>query len=233
MTVLVKLSTGMTANPVSMLSETVTIAGMTETHGTTGEAPELPYRLLSVNQVVAWNVARYRKRAALTQELLGELLGWTASAVSDAERSWDSGRTREFDAQLLTDIALALGVPVLALLLPPEGDGTEAHFEVRHRDGAIPVADYVEHALVPDPGDGEPADDYRDRYTAAVHRYLQPEAAAYAARWMGASRSGDELSVIAARMRERQREALEAASEWADFAAAAEAEARAKGSEGQ
>lgn len=77
---------------------------------------------MTVNQVIAWNMARWRKAAGLTQAELGERLGWTHTAVSAAERSWDGERKREFDGDLIVALSSALGVPLLALFLPP-GDG--------------------------------------------------------------------------------------------------------------
>lgn len=77
---------------------------------------------MTVNQVIAWNMARWRKAAGLTQAELGERLGWTHTAVSAAERSWNGERKREFDGDLIVALSAALGVPLLALFLPP-GDG--------------------------------------------------------------------------------------------------------------
>src|SRR5580704_18026639 len=85
----------------------------------------LPERTVTVNQLVAYNMAFYRKAAGLNQEELGVRLGgWSAASVSAAERSWDSGRVKKFDADEVAGIAAALGVPVIAGFLPPEDDGT-------------------------------------------------------------------------------------------------------------
>lgn len=82
-------------------------------------------RLVTINQVVAWNIAWYRKQAGMTQLQVAELLGWPQNRVSEAERSWDGKRTREFDAQIIADFAAVFGVPVVAFFLPPleEADG--------------------------------------------------------------------------------------------------------------
>jgi transcriptional regulator with XRE-family HTH domain len=86
-----------------------------------GEAePRLPQREASINQLIAFNMAAFRKAAGLTQKQLGERLGgWSEASVSAAERSWDGKRVRQFDADEIVAIAAVLGVPVIALLLPP------------------------------------------------------------------------------------------------------------------
>src|SRR5260370_31560685 len=83
-------------------------------------------RHVTINQVVAHNVTRFRKAAGLTQEELGERLGgWTKAAVSEAERTWDGKRIRQFVADTLAALATALGIPLLALFLPPDQDRGE------------------------------------------------------------------------------------------------------------
>ena len=76
--------------------------------------------MISVNQVIAWNLRWLRLAKQMKQRELGELLGWSNQTVSDAERSFDGDRTRLFDAQEITELALALGVPIAALFLPPD-----------------------------------------------------------------------------------------------------------------
>jgi len=97
----------------------------------------LPERTVTVNQLVAYNLAFYRKVAGLTQEELGAPLGLSAASVSAAERSWDSSRVKKFDADEVASIAAALGVPVIALFLPPEDDGTAVRYVV-HLPGSEP-----------------------------------------------------------------------------------------------
>lgn len=74
-----------------------------------------------VNQVIALNMARWRKAAALKQQEVGDRLGWSAVIVSAAERSADGKRVRQFTAAEVVRIATALGVPLIALFLPPPG----------------------------------------------------------------------------------------------------------------
>ena len=93
------------------------------------EAGRLPERHVSINQVIAYNVTHYRRAAGLTQEQLGKRLGgWSTASVSAAERSWDGKRPRKFDGDEIVSIAVALGVPVIALFLPPADAGTAVSY---------------------------------------------------------------------------------------------------------
>ena len=89
-----------------------------------GQRADLPVRRVTVNSIVALNLAYFRKAAGLTQEELGERIGWGKSVVSTAERSWDAKRVRSFSAEDLIGIAARVQVPLAALFLPPEDDGT-------------------------------------------------------------------------------------------------------------
>jgi transcriptional regulator with XRE-family HTH domain len=140
-------------------------------------------------------MAWWRKRAGLTQAQLGEKIGWTNAAVSEAERSWDSGRTREFDAHLMLCVATALGVPMTALLLPPEDAGAYAIT----LDGGTTAL--VEH-IMPDL-DAETA--VLEAYRAQVHRaavaWLAPDWAADVARLLGTISDKEFAAVTATRLR--------------------------------
>lgn len=101
---------------------------------------------VTVNQVIAFNMAYFRKVAGLTQEELGvELLGWTSkpwtkAAVSAAERSWDGKRIRQFDADLLYGLARTFGLPITAFFLPPADDGVKVRYLIDppHRYDDLP-----------------------------------------------------------------------------------------------
>lgn len=137
---------------------------------------ELPGRHITINQVAAWNMGWFRRAAGLSQAALGERLGWSDKNVSAAERSFESGRVREFDAQTLAGLAQALGVPLLALLLPPDDDGVKERFLWRARDGA-PGQDMAAlmSLAMPDSDDDTPVmAAYRQRLTDNVARYLDP-----------------------------------------------------------
>ena len=73
-------------------------------------ADGLPERHVTFSQVVAYNMAHYRRAAGLSQEQFGVRLGgWSAASVSAAERSWDGRRVRKFDADEVARIARAAG----------------------------------------------------------------------------------------------------------------------------
>ena len=86
---------------------------------------------MTVNQLVAYNMAFFRKAAGLGQQEFGEPLGWSVASVSAAERSWDGKRVKKFDADELVQIAAVLGVPLAALYLPPEDHGTAVRYVLR------------------------------------------------------------------------------------------------------
>lgn len=89
----------------------------------------LPRRRVSINQVVAFNMSVYRRAAGMTQDELGERLGgWSFASVSAAERSWDGKRVRQFNADEIMRIAAAVGVPVIAMFLPPPDAGTAVDY---------------------------------------------------------------------------------------------------------
>lgn len=123
-----------------------------------------PY--LTVNQVVAWNVAHYRRAAGLTQAELGERVGISAPNLSAAERSVDGKRPRQFDAGELLALALALGVTIPALLMPPPGTAAVA---VPGRQDAT-AGDLFRAAL------SAPADDGTPARLAYIKRYVDLEA---------------------------------------------------------
>jgi hypothetical protein len=90
----------------------------------------LPERHVSMSQLVAYNMAFFRKAAGVGQQDFGQLVGWSAASVSAAERSWDSKRVKKFDADEITQIAAVLGLPVTAMFLPPEDHGTAVHYTI-------------------------------------------------------------------------------------------------------
>jgi transcriptional regulator with XRE-family HTH domain len=150
-----------------------------------GEAADLPERVVTVNMLIAHNLAFFRKVAGMTQEELGEHLagGWTKVAVSAAERSWDGQRVRKFDADVIADIATALAVPIAALFLPPEDDGTEFNYRIRTpgtgwRCEELTMKEWFPY-VVSEPGweAGTPVlDAYTRRFAKAAGRYLDAAA---------------------------------------------------------
>lgn len=81
--------------------------------------PDSIDREITPNQAVAWNMTYFRRVAGLSQQELGDRLGWSKTVVSAAERSWTSTRIRQFTADDMTAVATALGIPFAALLIPP------------------------------------------------------------------------------------------------------------------
>lgn len=83
-----------------------------------------------MSQLVAYNMAFFRKAADLGQQEFGQLVGWSAASVSAAERSWDGKRIKKFDADEITEIAAALGLPVTALFLLPADHRTAVRYVI-------------------------------------------------------------------------------------------------------
>ncbi len=152
-------------------------------------------RRVTPDQVAAWNVAYWRKKAGLTQRELGERIGWTHTAVSEAEKTWDSGRTREFNAPLLLALAAALGVPLTALLLPPEDAGP---YEIAMEGGTTAHMELIMPDL-----DAETAvlEAYRERVRRAALAWLAPDLAADISRVLGVIDDKELAVVTASRLR--------------------------------
>lgn len=136
---------------------------------------DLPGEHVTVNQIVAWNLAYWRKIAGLTQDQLGERLGWSKVVVSAAERSVDGKRIRNFTADDLVNIADALDLPVSALMMPPDDDGNDRRyiFHLRNMDICHNMYDLLGYAISdPAPDDTEVMKRYRERYVAAINFYF-------------------------------------------------------------
>jgi transcriptional regulator with XRE-family HTH domain len=141
-------------------------------------------KLITVNQVVAWNIAWYRRAAGMRQRDLASRLGWPQNRVSEAERSWDGKRTREFDAQLLAELAVALGVPLIALFLPPDGPGLP-HLFSAHGGRDLLGMDDLMRLVMPDPGVDTPVvNAYRRRFQAAATRHVDEDWAEEVGAWL-------------------------------------------------
>lgn len=133
-----------------------------------GQRADLPVQRVTVNSIVALNLAYFRKAAELTQEELGERIGWGKSVVSTAERSWDAKRVRSFSAEDLIGITAALQIPLAALFLPPEDDGTVFRY-VLDTPGSEEreVADLLTYVFPAFQGDSLVMNAYRKRVIAA------------------------------------------------------------------
>jgi transcriptional regulator with XRE-family HTH domain len=177
----------------------------------TGSAyADLPGRHVTVSQLVAYNMARFRKAAGLTQEELGERLGgWSGASVSAAERSWDGKRIRKFDADEIMNIAMTLDVPLVALFLPPEDDGVDIRylFDLAGESAPVPsdtrtMADLFTYLMSePDDDDTPVMRAYRERYIAGINAYLQVARGAELATYLENLTTEDRIADRLARLR--------------------------------
>lgn len=149
------------------------------------EYRELPAVRVTLNQIVAWNMAYFRKAAGLTQEELGKLLqGWTQrpwgkAGVSAAERAWDGKRPRQFDADLILGLARAMDVPIAAFYLPPDNDGVTCRYVIDPPypptgvpDVSITMHDLLSYALSdPAEDDSEAHKRYRERFVSTLETH--------------------------------------------------------------
>lgn len=124
----------------------------------------LPVRSVTLNQLVGFNMRWFRGAAGLTQEELGRRLGgWSRVVVSAAERSWDGQRIRQFDADEIVAIARALGIPVVALLLPPPDSGTGIDYTLIAGPDQIGADDLVQLVITDYLGDAQGMVAFRER----------------------------------------------------------------------
>lgn len=160
--------------------------------GEEGPANRLGKRV-TINQVVAYNLTYFRKAVGLTQEEMGRRLGdWSAASVSAAERSWDGRRIRKFDADEIVAIADALGIPVVALLLPPPaGEGAEYTFIAE--PAWMTADDLVQQVIT----------DYQGE-TPAMAAFMDRLMKIGGSRFMGAVRSEAERILVLARDQAQQ-----------------------------
>jgi len=181
---------------------------------------------VDIEQIVAMNIRYWRRCAGMTQEGLGELLGWSAANVSAAERSADEKRERRrFDAGTLTGLSLALGVPLIALFFPPEDDSPGRRYVFPalpgdpEGDTELDMTDLLGFVLMPDSSnDTDIMAAYRHRFTTAVDTYLDSRWGREVARWLAFTEDAEMRAVRAARLRSRQAEMLRAAAEFGDMA---------------
>lgn len=146
--------------------------------GDDGRRPQadLPEREITLNMLAGYNMARWRLAADLTQDELGKLLGdWSKKAVSAAERSWDGGRVRQFDADLLGGLSAALGVPVLAFFFPPADDGEAFRYVLRIGAERLGMREWLTRVL-PEADPSAEDGPWRQAVDAAAARYMLSEA---------------------------------------------------------
>ncbi|MDG9705567.1 helix-turn-helix domain-containing protein [Streptomyces sp. DH37] len=112
------------------------------------------------NQLVSYNLLRARRTRGWTQQDLGEKLGkytgraWSNASVSAAERAWQGGRPRNFDADEITAFCQIFDLPFSYFLMPPEenlpGEISVAEESKRHALG-FPVIEFLKCVLGVDP----------------------------------------------------------------------------------
>jgi transcriptional regulator with XRE-family HTH domain len=168
---------------------------------------------LTLNQVVAANIAFYRQAGGMKQKELAVAIGVSDQAISEVERSATPGnRVREFDAAKLGAYALALGVPVIALFLPPRDDEA-ARFAVGA--GELGAAGLLSALAMPDSDEDGPAmRAYRDRFNDSAARLLTPDWAAVVCRWMRDGATIDARREQAERFRRNAERQRQDAAEW-------------------
>lgn len=173
-------------------------------------------RRVTPDQVAAWNMAYWRKKAGLTQRELGERIGWTHGAVSDAEKTWSGEGTRKFTAPLLLALAAALEVPLTALLLPPEDAGA---YEIAIDGGTAALMELI----MPDLDAETPVlEAYRGRVRRAALEWLKPDFAAGISGLLGLIDDKELAALVIAWIRravadaKAAREGIEALGELAD-----------------
>jgi transcriptional regulator with XRE-family HTH domain len=175
------------------------------------EPDELPGEHKTINQIVAWNIAYYRKAAGITQEELGELIGGRSKRnVSADERSWDGGHTREFNAHEITALAAALDVPIGGFFLPPEGDGATVRylFHNQEQGGAcLDMGDLMAMVMPDSESNSRAMDAYRRRLIAAVKQYMGQSWTEDLDMWMK-TMTGPEIRAERAESLRADREAL-------------------------
>jgi transcriptional regulator with XRE-family HTH domain len=179
-------------------------------------------RVLNLNQVVAANVAWYRLAAGMTQKELGAMLGQSAQSISEIERSAHGGKPRKFDAAELAAFAMALGVPLIALVLPLDEDEGSP---VSYAAGSLTLgaADMLILLAMPDSDDNTPVlQAYRERFGAAAARWLDPAWAATVAKWLREGMPEDARADQAARLRDWADRQRASASDLDKLAAAIE-----------
>lgn len=103
--------------------------------------------VLSVNQIVSYNLFRARRSAGWTQQDVAELLerytgrGWSNASVSAAERAWQGGRPRRFDASEIVALAKIFDQPISYFFLPRDGAGGSKWVGMREFPEGKPVVD--------------------------------------------------------------------------------------------
>ena len=152
----------------------------------------------------------------------GQRLGWPQNKVSEAERSWNGKRTREFNAEELVALSLAFDVPLNALFLPPLDDGRDAVYLIRPpgQGEDLGMGDLLGAVLFGDPDDDSAGvTAYRRRLLGAVGQYHGEDWRDEVAKWLVSTEGPESARERAFRMRGDRARLLADAddlSAWAD-----------------
>lgn len=90
-----------------------------------------PQEAPTINQLVAYNMTRARRSRGWTQQEVADRLEkytgrpWSKASISAAERAWQGGRPRKFDANELVALSVIFETPVAYFLLPMQ-EGNKA-----------------------------------------------------------------------------------------------------------
>lgn len=176
--------------------------------------------VVSMHQLIAWNMGFYRRASPMTQAELGAKLGWSFRAVSAAERTAarTDGKGRLFDAATLCALAFALDVPLTALFLPiPEDEQKPLLYQVGNT--TLDASELLSMLVMTDNDDATfVMEEYRRRFSDAAYRWLDPFWAETVARWLRDRVAPDVRADVAARLRDRRDDLLQAAAEFGQLA---------------
>ena len=95
----------------------------------------------NASQLVAFNLARARRKAEMTQQDAAEAISryteaeWTQATVATAEGSVTGARIRQFSPSELLAFCFAFDVPIGWFFMPPTGDEAEALEMPKHASG--------------------------------------------------------------------------------------------------
>ncbi|WP_326786422.1 helix-turn-helix domain-containing protein [Streptomyces sp. NBC_00151] len=99
-----------------------------------------PQEIPTINQLVAYNMTKARRSRDWTQQEVADRLErytgrpWSKASISAAERSWQGGRSRKFDANELVALSVIFEMPLAYFFLPPEDGSARAVYMAQPED---------------------------------------------------------------------------------------------------
>lgn len=163
---------------------------MTQNTGDAGSAEQGDgrERALSMNQIVSYNMLRARRSEGWTQQDVADQLerytgrGWSNASVSAAERAWQGGRSRRFDASEIVCLAKIFDKPVAYFFLPPDGDEGSKWAGMKEFSDNRPIVDPLDrhhdlHSLISTKDlvgliDGTYSPEFRERLRRLTEQYV-------------------------------------------------------------